>query len=198
MVQTEKARLVEIIRDVIRRQGYEGASLAEISKATGLGRSSLYHHFPGGKDEMVCAALQEVGAIVEDRVVSLLDKADLPPADRLQAVMLVLSDYYHGGLLSCICAVLALTAPAFRPQAQDILVRLMSAFSRLAQAAGRDAASADLAAEIAMARIQGGLVLTMASQDQAPFMRAIAALPEILGLAELSSGVERLVPPVNR
>ncbi|MEM8810542.1 MAG: TetR/AcrR family transcriptional regulator, partial [Cyanobacteria bacterium P01_G01_bin.38] len=32
---------------VFRRYGYEGASLSMLSKATGLGKASLYHHFPG-------------------------------------------------------------------------------------------------------------------------------------------------------
>jgi AcrR family transcriptional regulator len=42
---------------VVRREGYDGASLAELSKATGLGKSSLYHHFPDGKNDMVAAVL---------------------------------------------------------------------------------------------------------------------------------------------
>lgn len=38
---------------LFREYGYDGATLSKISQATGLGKASLYHHFPGGKDEMV-------------------------------------------------------------------------------------------------------------------------------------------------
>ena len=41
--------VVERLMAVIRREGYDGASLAQLSKATGLGKGSLYHHFPSGK-----------------------------------------------------------------------------------------------------------------------------------------------------
>lgn len=39
--------------DLFRQFGYDGVTLSKISQATGLGKASLYHHFPGGKDEMV-------------------------------------------------------------------------------------------------------------------------------------------------
>ena len=31
---------------VFRDRGFEGATIAEIARATGLGKASLYHHFP--------------------------------------------------------------------------------------------------------------------------------------------------------
>lgn len=37
---------------LFRESGYDGVSLAQIAVATGLGKASLYHHFPGGKVEM--------------------------------------------------------------------------------------------------------------------------------------------------
>jgi AcrR family transcriptional regulator len=38
-----RAEVVARIQDVFRDRGFDGASLAEISNATGLGKSSLYH-----------------------------------------------------------------------------------------------------------------------------------------------------------
>ncbi|MEP1982729.1 MAG: helix-turn-helix domain-containing protein, partial [Maribacter dokdonensis] len=43
---------------VFRSRGYEGASLKELSEATGLKKASLYHRFPNGKQEMADAVLQ--------------------------------------------------------------------------------------------------------------------------------------------
>ena len=50
--------VLERLLATFRDQGYDGASLAELSAATGLGKSSLYHHFPGGKVDM--AALSDL------------------------------------------------------------------------------------------------------------------------------------------
>lgn len=37
-----------------------------ISKATGLGKGSLYHFVPGGKDEMMVAVLTDIDRYLED------------------------------------------------------------------------------------------------------------------------------------
>jgi len=40
------------LTDVFRNVGYDGASLAVLADATGLKKASLYHRFPGGKEQM--------------------------------------------------------------------------------------------------------------------------------------------------
>jgi TetR/AcrR family transcriptional regulator, lmrAB and yxaGH operons repressor len=52
-----RQEVVERLMQVVRRHGYDGASLAELSKATGLGKSSPYHYFPDRKDDAGLAAL---------------------------------------------------------------------------------------------------------------------------------------------
>src|SRR5947209_5229638 len=52
-----REEVIDRLMDVFRRLAYDGASLAEFSKATGLGKSSLYHYFPGGKEDMGRAVL---------------------------------------------------------------------------------------------------------------------------------------------
>ena len=45
----ERSDVLPLLAEVFREHGYEGASLSLISKATGLGKGSLYHFFPGVK-----------------------------------------------------------------------------------------------------------------------------------------------------
>ena len=47
-----KEEVLARLMATFRSDGYDGASLAELSQRTGLGKSSLYHYFPGGKAEM--------------------------------------------------------------------------------------------------------------------------------------------------
>ncbi|WP_376781775.1 TetR/AcrR family transcriptional regulator [Rhizobium rhizoryzae] len=49
-----------------------GASLAVISNATGLGKGSLYHLFPNGKEEMVRVVLAEIEQWFQEAVYSPL------------------------------------------------------------------------------------------------------------------------------
>ena len=48
----ERADVLPQLAEVFRAHGYEGATLALISDATGLGKGSLYNFFPGGKEQM--------------------------------------------------------------------------------------------------------------------------------------------------
>ena len=65
------ARILTVFRDF----GFDGASLAELSKATGLGRSSLYHYFPGGKDEMAVAVLERIDTWMRERALAAFQAA---------------------------------------------------------------------------------------------------------------------------
>jgi AcrR family transcriptional regulator len=52
-----KPDMLERLMDLFRAKGFDGASVSDISDATGLGKSSLYHHFPDGKEEMAIQVL---------------------------------------------------------------------------------------------------------------------------------------------
>jgi TetR/AcrR family transcriptional repressor of lmrAB and yxaGH operons len=44
--------IVPELLELFRKFGYDGVTIARISEATGLGKASLYHHFPQGKEQM--------------------------------------------------------------------------------------------------------------------------------------------------
>ncbi|MDU6377660.1 MAG: helix-turn-helix domain-containing protein, partial [Bradyrhizobium sp.] len=47
----ERADVIPLIAEVFREFGFEGTSLSRITEKTALGKGSLYHFFPGGKEE---------------------------------------------------------------------------------------------------------------------------------------------------
>ncbi|MFC4242155.1 TetR/AcrR family transcriptional regulator [Gryllotalpicola reticulitermitis] len=53
-----RQRMVEGTVRLLARGGYHGTSFADVIGQTGAPRGSIYHHFPGGKDELVVAALE--------------------------------------------------------------------------------------------------------------------------------------------
>ena len=79
--------VVERIMNVVRRHGYDGASLAELSKETGLGRSSLYHYFPDGKEQLVNEAVGWAGRYAGNRVARFLAALPEPTPSGLFAEM---------------------------------------------------------------------------------------------------------------
>lgn len=55
-----RERLLEAAEGYLRQGGYSGLSLQDVAKASGIRKPGLYHHFPGGKDELVFAVAERV------------------------------------------------------------------------------------------------------------------------------------------
>ena len=53
-------RMIDGAAVLLAKRGLQGASFSEVLEATGAPRGSIYHHFPGGKDELVAAAIARV------------------------------------------------------------------------------------------------------------------------------------------
>ena len=55
---TTKEKLVSATAKLIQSKGYYGTGVSEILKVTNLPKGSMYHHMPGGKDQLVAEALK--------------------------------------------------------------------------------------------------------------------------------------------
>ncbi len=60
MVKT-RDRILEATAELLRRKGYHGTGLKQIVKASEAPFGSIYHHFPGGKEELGAEAIRVAG-----------------------------------------------------------------------------------------------------------------------------------------
>lgn len=173
-----RQEIVELIGEVFRRRGYEGASLKLISKTTGLGRASLYHHFPGGKEEMGRAVFTHIGAHVK---AELLDPLTGPeePAARLAAWIRGIDRFYDGGKKNCLLGAMVLSGGGDRYTVEiaGTFRALIDALARLLREAGLAAPLARQRAAGAVAAIQGALVTARGIGDDMLFRQTIQDLP---------------------
>ena len=162
---------------LFRRHGFEGVSLSDISRATGLGKSSLYHHFPGGKEEMAQAVVARAAVWAAEALVGPL-RAPGPRAERVAAMLRAVEALYDGGREPCLIASMIVGAQEgalalrLRTLTEDWLAALTAALTDT----GADPAAARAASWDAVARIQGALVLSRVLGDRAPFAAALAAV----------------------
>lgn len=173
--------VVARVMAVVRRQGYDGASLAELSKATGLGKSSLYHHFPDGKDDMVAAVLDYLEARLEAEVFAPL-RGPGSPAKRLRRMSDALDDFYAQGREACLLASLGIgdSAKPFHPRVREIFRRWLDAIAAPVRDAGFAPSVARARAKEALIRIEGALVLARSFGDPAIFGHTLKSLPGLL------------------
>jgi TetR/AcrR family transcriptional repressor of lmrAB and yxaGH operons len=72
-----RAALIETARTLFRRQGYAATGLNQILDDAGVKAGSLYHHFPGGKQELAAAVVEAAGADIEQLLLAALAQ-DVP------------------------------------------------------------------------------------------------------------------------
>ncbi len=54
----DRESILEEAQRVFARHGFRKASLTDVVRGLGVGKTAIYHHFPGGKGEIVDACLQ--------------------------------------------------------------------------------------------------------------------------------------------
>ena len=174
--------VIEKIADVFRAHGYEGATLTRISEATGLKRGSLYHHFPGGKEDMARAVMEMLGERVRAELLSPLSQADAPPRERLQQWADAVVRFYSGGKKNCMLGAMVLSG-GDAPLKMELRLGVtgwINAIAQVLQDAGATKAEARKRARHSVERIQGSLIVARALGDSGTFAREVRDLPNIL------------------
>ena len=170
---------------LFRQRGYAGASMNDIASATGLQKSSLYHRFPGGKQQMAAEVASTLGTDFASSVLAPLDD-DAPLVERVRAVGRNLAAFYGDGRVPCLLDALSFGEPGaaagdgLRASANGWIEALAAA----SREAGRPVDQALALAQDAIAAIEGGLVLARVTGDTATFLRAVHRLPAALGIQE--------------
>lgn len=181
MVLSEEQILVTLT-DVFRQHGYEGASLAAISDATGLAKASLYHRFPGGKAQMAEAVMGRAQSWLETVALPPLQDESLAPRERVRVMAMQLDGFYQSGMKSCLLDAMSIggTESPLRRMAHGALELWMGELAKAVVSAGFSRQEAAERAERAIILVQGALIVSRIQEDPAPFRRVLEEMPEQL------------------
>lgn len=177
--------LIERLSHTFRAVGYEGASLTRLAQAAGMQKASLYHRFPGGKQQMAEEVLSSAGVWYGKHVFEPLAR-DGPPVERVAAVVDALNSFYDRGRQACLLNLLSQPPGEDSPFAEPIrtmLSALIDAFAGLSSEAGCSASDAKERATRVVAMLHGSLVLARGLDSSAPFQAFTASLAHELGIA---------------
>ncbi|PZD72184.1 Biofilm operon icaADBC HTH-type negative transcriptional regulator IcaR [Acaryochloris thomasi RCC1774] len=176
-----KAQYIPSLLGLFRQHGYDGATLSRISEATGLGKASLYHHFPGGKSEMVATVLDYLEQETEIHILQVLRGQGEAPA-RLQKMCDGISRLYEQGDQPCLQAILLMGSArdVFHAKVEMLLRSWIDAIATLLMAEGLSKDIALQRAENAVLAIQGSLILSQGLNSPAVFQRVVNQLPQQL------------------
>lgn len=165
---SSRRRLLNAAKDLLWRQGYEKTSPQDVLTLSGVGKGSLYHHFPG-KLDLARAALEEVSAELTEKSLSLLSGDD-PPLERLRRWLMTPRD----GLMGCRIGRLANESAVFEAALHDPIADYFRALEQRVTAVIAEAVETGHlpdslppaeTARALMSVIQGGYVLSRVHQD---------------------------------
>ncbi len=173
----ERADVLPLLAEVFRRHGFEGASLARLCEGSGLGKGSLYHFFPGGKDDMADAVLAHIDAWFVSHVFAPLRERAVA-RDAIDAMFEAVAAYFQSGQKVCIVGVFALgeERDRFGARVQAYFAEWVAALAAALERDGKSAQRAALLAEDVVAGIQGALVLARALARPDVFGRALEGM----------------------
>jgi TetR/AcrR family transcriptional repressor of lmrAB and yxaGH operons len=152
---------------LLRDQGYSATGRAELLAESGVSNGSLYHHFPGGMEELAEAALEASGHAVADALRQALDGA--PTAALGVSRFLDIAEGPVAGepCPGCPIAPTALESPIISPRLRATAARCFDQWESLIAARLRtDGWPEESVAETAsavLALIEGALLLARVS-----------------------------------
>jgi len=82
-----RERILETARAQLARYGPRKMSLADVARALGVSKAALYHHFPGGKHEILEAVLDAEGDRILARMRAAVGEAS-DPRERFRGAVL--------------------------------------------------------------------------------------------------------------
>jgi TetR/AcrR family transcriptional repressor of lmrAB and yxaGH operons len=170
MVRGVRERMVASAVDLLARRGLQATSFSEVLEHSGAPRGSIYHHFPGGKDQMIGSALDAAGT----RAIELLDrKAGAPAEDVATWFLHIWREVLIRGKFEAGCAVLAVAVAAGSPELLDQTALVFRTWRRrlaeLLEQGGLRPADAQRFAAMLVASSEGAVVLARAEQSLEPF-----------------------------
>jgi TetR/AcrR family transcriptional regulator, lmrAB and yxaGH operons repressor len=165
-----RARMAGGAVRLLATRGVEGTSFAEVLEATGSPRGSVYHHFPGGKPELLHAALD----LASERGLAALEATrGQPSAVVIERFLALWRFLLEQSKLTAGCAVVAVTVAANDDELLDhagtIFRTWTDLLTELCAIGGMDVNSARLLAVTVIAASEGAVALCRAERSMEPF-----------------------------
>jgi AcrR family transcriptional regulator len=185
-VSDTRERILTATAELFRRQGYHGTSVKQVTEAAGAPFGSLYHFFPGGKEELGDAVLRSSGQAYLE-LFEMIYGAAAGPAEAITdffdgaAAVLEETGYLDACPIGTVALEVASTNDRLRRATADVFESWVAAASRRLEAAGADGPWARELAVTLVAAIEGGFMLSRAAQSPEPMRvagRSMRALVE--------------------
>ena len=173
-------RLTDAVLLSIREHGYAGTSMQTLLRDTGVSSSSMYHFFPGGKEELVAAAVRRSGFDAAARIAGVFEHHDL--AEGITRIFAAAATEMEGHdyTLGCPIGVPATEAAAdsapIREAVGEVFTAWAHAYAAALRASGVTDEQAASLGRFIVASYEGSVTLARATRTTQPYHDAAAVI----------------------
>lgn len=198
-VADTRQRILTATAELFRRQGYNGTGMKQVTEAASAPFGSLYHHFPGGKEELGEAVIRTSGQAYRELFELVYDAAPDPATaitDFFDGAALVLeeTEYLDACPIGTVALEVASTNDRLRHATHAVFTSWVDVVTTRFQAAGIAADRAQELAVALVAGVEGGFMLSRAAQSPEPMRTTGRLLRELVEAAPVTSPREEAEP----
>ena len=169
--------------DLLRRSGLAGAGINQVVDVSRAPKGSLYHYFPGGKQELVTEALREADGAV-GRAFDMIFRTDAPIGEKVRTLFAKTAAGVEANAFTKGCPVAAVTldldeeSQPLREVCRGVFGHWVDLIAQgLEEVPTRERRAV---AQLIVATLEGGLILSRAYGAKPPLIDAGASLAAVL------------------
>lgn len=199
MASTTKDRIIDSSAELFRRQGYTGTGVKQIVAAANAPFGSIYHFFPGGKEQLGAETIRSSGQLY----IQLFATIAMQAPDVLSAVgdffagaaeTLEETDYADACPIATVALEVASTNEPLREATAEVFDSWISGASEYFAAAGIPRDTARELAFTMLSLLEGAFIFCRAMRTVEPLQvagaSAVAAVHAALAAADISSAAQ--------
>jgi AcrR family transcriptional regulator len=172
-MSSTRARIIDTSAELFRAQGYAATGVKQIVTAAQAPFGSLYHFFPGGKEQLGAEAVRTSGAIYAQLIPAVLDPAPDPvtgirnffsgAAEHLRE-----TDYADACPIATVALEVSSSSETMRQACAEVFESWIAAGAQRFERAGLDRATAREMTIAMLAALEGAFVLARAARSTEP------------------------------
>jgi len=172
IIKTDKETIIVKSIHLFKVHGYYKTSMADLGKACGLIKGSIYHHFKG-KQDLGLACLQYVHDIFNETIFIYAGKRSLSTKEQLDALCKGIENYFLASEGGCLLGNWSLEVindiPEFKEEIQTYFTSWEDALAKILISKYSEKEAHSLAKQ-SVARTQGALMMMRLYNDETLFL----------------------------
>ncbi len=168
MARDTKSRMIYGAARMVGTRGVGAMSLRELAKESGVPIGSTYHHFPGGRQQLIEEAIRTTGNAVTRRIEVGRERGPVAALDAFGEEWRALLEDSGFGTGCPVFAVATGDDEELRVVATEVLESWQASLAGVMTDAGLDRERAPRLAMFIVAAIEGAVALSRAEQSIAP------------------------------